>query len=68
MKIAILLLVLGLVIGLVLPYYLREIYSGAGIQLGSKSFNFDLMMVLRVVGILLGVLAVVRFILVRPAK
>jgi hypothetical protein len=59
MKIAVLLLLLGLVIGLVMPYYMREIYSGAGIQLGSKSFNFDLMMVLRVVGILFGVLAII---------
>ena len=72
MKIAILLLVLGLVIGIVVPYYLRDIYGGGGIQFSQffwsksppKSISFDFPAVLRVLGIILGILAIIRFIAV----
>ena len=73
MKIAVLFLLLGLVIGFVVPNYLREIFAGAEITLprffGSKpppiSFSVDVPVVLRVVGIILIVFAIVRFIQVR---
>jgi hypothetical protein len=76
MKTAITLLILGLVIGLVVPYYVREIFTGAGIQLRQfwfsksppRSFSFSIPMVFRVVGIILVLLAIIRFIFVRASR
>ena len=73
MKTAFALFVLGLVVGLVVPYYLQDIISGAGIQLPqffwSKSppiqFSVNIPVFFRVMGIVLMLLAFVRFILVR---
>ena len=73
MKTAFLLLVLGLIVGLVVPYFVRDIFSGAGVQLPqfwfskspSRSFSFSIPTVFRVVGIVLVLLAIIRFILVR---
>ena len=76
MKIALLLLILGLVMGLVVPYLVRDIFTGAGVQLPQfwfsksppRSFSFNIPMVLRVVGIILVLLAIIRFILVRGSR
>lgn len=73
MKTALLLLILGLVMGLVLPYFAGEIFSGAGVKLPQfwlsksppRSFSFSIPMVFRVVGAILVVLAIIRFILLR---
>jgi len=54
MKTVLLLLILGLVAGFVIPYYLREIFSGAGVQLPQfwfsksppRSFSLNLPMIL----------------------
>jgi len=76
MKTAFLLLVLGLVVGLLVPYFVRDIFSGAGVQLPQfwfsksppRSFSFSIPMVFRVVGIVLVLLAIIRFILVRGSR
>ena len=76
MKTALILLILGLVMCLVVPYYVREIFTGAGVQLPQfwfsksppRSFSFSIPMVFRVVGIILVVLAIIRFILVRGSR
>ena len=76
MKTALLLLILGLVVGLVVPYYLREIFAGADITLPQlwfsrsppRSFSLDIPMICRVVGIVLVLLAIIRFILVRGSR
>jgi len=72
-KAAILFLLFGLVIGFVVPNYLREMFVSADITLPrllwSKSppisFNVDVPVVLRVVGIILVVFAIIRFIQIR---
>ena len=76
MKTAIILLILGLVIGLVVPYLVRDIISGAGVQLPQlwfsksppRSFSFSVPVVLRVIGIILVLLAIIRFISVRGSR
>jgi hypothetical protein len=76
MKTAFLLLVLGLVAGLVVPYFVQDIFSGTGVQLPQfwfsksppRSFSFSIPMVFRVVGIVLVFLAIIRFILVRGSR
>ncbi len=76
MKTAFILLILGLVVGLVVPYYVREIFTGAGIQLPQfwfsksppRSFSFSVPVVLRVFGIILVLLAIIRFISVRGSR
>jgi len=73
MKTAVILLTGGLVIGLVVPYILRDVVSGAGVQLPQfiwsktppRSFSFSVPVFFRVVGIILVALAIVRFILVQ---
>ena len=76
MKTAITLLILGLVMGLVVPYYVRESFTGAGIQLPQfwfsksppRSFSFSVPIVFRVIGIILVLLAIFRFISVRGSR
>ena len=76
MKIVFLLLVLGLVMALVVPYFAGEIFSGAGVKLPQfwfsksppRSFSFSIPMVFRVVGAILVLLAIIRFILVRGSR
>jgi hypothetical protein len=74
MKTAFLLLILGLVVGFVVPYFLRDIFSGAGVQLpqlwfsSPPTFSLNVPMIFRVVGIVLVLLAIIRFILVRGSK
>jgi len=76
MKTAILLLVVGLILGLVAPNYLREIFTGGSVQLPQflsfKSqpitFNFSVATLARVIGIILVALAIIRFILVRSSQ
>jgi len=76
MKAAFLLLILGLVVGFVVPYFLRDIFSGAGIVLPQfwfsksppRSFSLNIPMIFRVVGIILVLLAIIRFILVRGSR
>ena len=73
MKTAILLLVVGLILALVVPIYAREIFSGAGIQLPQffwmrtppRSFSFSIPVLLRIVGVIFVVLAIIRFIMIR---
>jgi hypothetical protein len=73
MKIALILFVIGLIVGLVIPYYIREIYAGAGIQFPNffrpKSpphvFQFSVPVVLRVLAGILVVLAFVRLVLTK---
>lgn len=75
MKIVLILLMMGLIVGLVVPYLLRDIVSGAGIQLPrfiwSKSpprtFQFSVPVVCRIAGITLVLLAALRFIIVRSS-
>ena len=76
MKIALTLLVVGLVLGLVVPYFIQDTVSGAGIQLPSfpwsntppQSYSFSVPVVLRVIGAIFVTLAIVRFIWVRTAR
>jgi hypothetical protein len=76
MKTAITLLILGLVIGLAVPYFVQNIITGAGVQLPQlwfsksppRSFSFSIPMVFRVIGIILVLLAIIRFILVRGSR
>ena len=76
MKTALILLIFGLVMGLVVPYYVREIFTGAGIQLPQfwfsksppRSFSFSVPVVFRVIGIILVLLAIIRFILVQGSR
>jgi len=76
MKTAILLLTLGLVMGFVVPYYLRQVISGAGIVLPQfwfsksppRSFSLNLPMIFRVVGVILVLLAINRFFFVRAGR
>ena len=76
MKTAITLLILGLVMGLVVPYFVRDIFTGAGVQLPQlwfsksppRSFSFSIPVVLRVIGIILVLLAIIRFISVRGSR
>jgi hypothetical protein len=76
MKTAITLLILGLVIGLAVPYFVQDIITGAGVQLPQlwfskspqRSFSFSIPMVFRVIGIILVLLAIIRFILVRGSR
>jgi hypothetical protein len=76
MKTALTLLILGLVMGLVVPYFVQDIFTGAGVQLPQlwfsksqpRSFSFSIPMVFRVVGIILVLLAIIRFIFVRASR
>jgi hypothetical protein len=76
MKTALTLLILGLVMGLVVPYFMQDIFSGAEVQLPQlwfsksppHSFSFSIPMVFRVIGIILVLLAIIRFILVRGSR
>ena len=75
MKTAILLLVVGLILGLVVPYLIRDIVSGAGIQLPQffwsktppRSYSFSVPILLRVIGAIFVALAIIQFILVRSS-
>ena len=70
------LFLLALVVGLVVPHGLRNVISDADVQLPqfrwSKSpptrFSFEPFVVLRVIGIILGLLAIIRFILVQRSE
>jgi hypothetical protein len=72
MKIVLILLMIGLIVGLVVPYLLRDIVSGTGIQLPqfiwSKSppriFPVSVAVVCRIAGMAFALLAVLRFIIV----
>jgi hypothetical protein len=75
MKTAIILLILGLVIGLVIPYFVQDIITGAGVELkgfwfskSPQNFSFSVPVVLRVIGIILVLLAIIRFIVVRGSR
>jgi hypothetical protein len=73
MKTAILLLVIGLILGLVVPIYAGEYFGDAGIQLPQffwmktppQSFSFNIPVFIRVVGFIFVVLAIIRFIMIR---
>jgi hypothetical protein len=64
MKTAITLLILGFVIGLVVPYFVQDLMSGAGVQLPQhwfsksppRTFSFSVPTVLRIIGIALALL------------
>lgn len=72
MKIALILLMIGLIVGLVVPYLLRDIVTGAGIQLPQfiwsksppRTFQFSVPLACRIAGIALVLLAVLRFVIV----
>ena len=76
MKTAFLLLILGLVIGLVIPYFLQDIVSSAQVELPQfiwpkslpRNFDFSIPMFFRVMGLVFMALAILRFILVRGSK
>ena len=76
MKTALILLILGLVMGLVVPYFVQDIFTGAGVQLPQlwfsktppRSFCFSVPVVLRVIGIILLILAIIRFISFRGSR
>ena len=76
MKTALILLILGLVMGLVVPYFVQDIFTGAGVQLPQfwfsksppRSFSFSIPVVFRVIGIILVLLAILRFIYVRGSR
>ncbi len=76
MKIAIFLLILGLVMGFVVPCLLREVFAGAGIVFPQfwlpksppRNFNLNLLMIFRFVDVILVLLAIIRFILVRAGR
>jgi len=61
---------------LVVPYFVQDIMSGAGVQLPQlwssksppRSFSFSVTAVLRVIGTTLALLAIIRFILVRGSR
>ena len=73
MKIALIVLIAALLVGAVVPYLLRDIVSGAGVQLPQfiwsrsppRSFSFSIPVLFRVAGVILLALAILRFILVR---
>ena len=76
MKTAVLLLILGLIMGFVVPYFLRDVFGGAGILLPQfwfsksppRSFNLNIPTIFKVVGVILVLLAIVRFFLVRGSR
>jgi hypothetical protein len=72
MKIAFLLLIFSLVLGFVIPYYVQDTISGAGIELPNffranapLRFNFSIPVFFRVAGAIFLLIAIVRFILVQ---
>ena len=72
MKTAVLLLAIGLIIGLVVPYYVQEKIADAGIvwpgfpwyKSPPRTFSFSVPVFLRIVGCLFVALAVIRFLFV----
>ena len=76
MKTAILLLVIGLIIGLAVPYYLRDIYAGAGVQLPQffwtksppRSFSFNGLMFFRIIGVIFVTLAIGWFVFIQNSS
>ncbi len=62
--------------GLVVPYFVQDIFTGAGVQLpqfwfsklSPRSFSFSIPVVFRVIGIILVLLAILRFISVRGSR
>jgi hypothetical protein len=73
MKTATILLIAGLVVGFAVPYLLRNVVSGAGVQLPQfiwsksppRSFSLSIPVFFRVIGIVLVGFAILRFILVQ---
>ena len=75
MKIVVILLMIGLIVGLIVPVLLRDVVTGAGIQLPQsiwsksppRTFHFSVPVVCRSAGIALVLLAILRFIIVRSS-